>query len=85
MYSDLASNSKMKNSRIEYSQFLELLKQARKDAQLTQTEAAKKLGKHQSFVAKCESGERRVDVIELACFARIYGKSVSFFLKKEKE
>ena len=34
-----------------------------------------------SFVSKCESGERRVDVIELCDFARVYGKAISFFLR----
>ena len=65
--------------RAEYKQFLDRLKAARKDAGLTQIEVARKLGRPQSFVAKCESGERRVDVIELAALSRIYRKPVTFF------
>lgn len=41
-----------------------LLIQARKDAGMTQQALADKLGKPQSFVAKYENGERRLDVIE---------------------
>ena len=37
---------------------------ARKSAGLTQRELAKRLRKPQSFVAKYEGGERRVDVLE---------------------
>ncbi len=48
-------------------------------AGLSQTEAARRLGKPQSYVSKCESGERRVDVVELKAFARVYGLPVSFF------
>jgi hypothetical protein len=33
-----------------------------------------------SYLSKCESGERRVDVIELEAFAKLYGKPLSFFL-----
>ena len=40
--------------------------QARLDAGLTQQQLADKLGKPQSFVAKYEGGERRLDVIELS-------------------
>jgi transcriptional regulator with XRE-family HTH domain len=47
---------------------------------MTQAEVAVELGKPQSFVSKCESGERRVDIIELSDFAKIYGKSIDFFL-----
>ena len=36
--------------------------------------------RRQSFVSKCESGERRVDIVELKAFARIYGASIEFFL-----
>ena len=43
-------------------------------------QVAKALGKHQSFVAKCESGERRVDVIELSEFAHIYKKPLEYFV-----
>ena len=63
----------------KYQRFLELLLDARKDAGLTQTDAAQLLGKQQSFVSKCESGERRVDVVELNEFARIYSKPIGFF------
>lgn len=39
--------------------------QARKDAALTQQELADRIKRHQSFVAKYEGGERRLDLIEL--------------------
>ena len=44
--------------------FCELMIEARKSARLTQHEVAKRLHKPQSFVAKYEGGERRVDVVE---------------------
>ncbi len=47
-----------------YQHFLTRLRQARLDAALTQEQVAAKLGVHQSFVAKCEGGDRRVDVAE---------------------
>ena len=50
------------------------------DAGLTQEEVAQRLGKPQSFVSKCESGERRVDVVELSRFAKVYGKALEFFI-----
>ena len=42
----------------------ELLKAARNEAGLTQQELADRLDNHQSFVAKYEGGERRLDVVE---------------------
>ena len=47
-----------------YRFLLKLLTQARTDAELTQRQLAAKLGKHQSYVSKIESGERRLDVVE---------------------
>lgn len=48
-----------------YSKFRELLIEYRKNLQLTQTQLAEKLNKPQSFVSKYESGERRLDFIEV--------------------
>jgi len=44
--------------------FCELMVKARKMAGLTQQDLAKRLHRPQSFVAKYEGGERRVDVVE---------------------
>ncbi len=64
-----------------YRQFLKKLRAARLDAGLTQQQVARALRKPQSFVSKCESGERRVDVVELERFARLYGKRLEDFLQ----
>jgi transcriptional regulator with XRE-family HTH domain len=44
---------------------LALLRDLRKEAGLRQTDLAKKLEKPQSYVSKYESGERRLDLLEL--------------------
>lgn len=48
-----------------------LLIEKREAAGLTQTELAAKLGEYQSFVARLESGQRRVDVVELVELSEI--------------
>jgi DNA-binding transcriptional regulator YiaG len=63
-----------------YKRFLAKLRASREDAGLTQTDVARALGRPQSFVSKCESGERRVDVVELALFADLYRKPLEFFV-----
>lgn len=63
-----------------YQEFLRRLREARVESGLTQRQVAEKLGEPQSFVSRCESGERRVDIIELADFALIYRKSVDYFI-----
>jgi ribosome-binding protein aMBF1 (putative translation factor) len=66
--------------RQRYRLFLERLRQAREQSNLTQVEVARQLRRPQSFVSKCESGERRLDVVELQKFARLYGKPLNFFV-----
>ncbi|MFN0196056.1 MAG: helix-turn-helix domain-containing protein [Planctomycetaceae bacterium] len=74
----------MKKSRYtkKYERVLASLREVRKAAGLTQTEVAKKFGAHASFVSKCESGERRIDIVELADFCRVYGISLADFLRR---
>lgn len=50
-----------------------VLKQARLDAGLTQTELADRLKRPQSFVAKYENGERKVEVVEFVQIVKEIG------------
>ena len=50
-----------------------LLIAKREAAGLTQSELAAKLGEYQSFVARLESGQRRVDVVEFLDLADAIG------------
>ncbi len=61
--------------------FLRRLREARQAAGLTQVEVATKLRRPQSYVSKCESGERRVDVVELQELAQLYKKDLTFFVR----
>lgn len=65
----------------EYAYFVEKLRKARLEARLTQTQTAKKIGRPQSHISNIESGQQRVDIIELKRFAKLYGKEISYFLK----
>jgi transcriptional regulator with XRE-family HTH domain len=65
----------------EYDAFLTLLRRAREDAGLTQAQAAAMLRRPQSFVSKCESGERRVDVVEFVSFCKAYGAKADVLIK----
>lgn len=67
-----------------YQEFLRRLRQARQDAGLHQKEVADHLGRHQPFVSRCESGERRVDIIDLQDFADLYRKPLDYFLPPRK-
>ena len=71
---------KSRHSR-SYARFLQALRNARQAANLSQAEVGRAFGSHASFVSKCESGERRVDVVELAQFCRLYRISISNFLR----
>ena len=63
------------------SAFCDLMVKARKSAGLTQHELAKRLHKPQSFVAKYEGGERRIDVVEFVTICRAIGASPAKLLK----
>lgn len=63
-----------------YSSLMVKLVELRKQSSMTQSQLAKKLNKPQSFVAKYEGGERRLDVIEFVDVLKALGGSVSLFL-----
>jgi transcriptional regulator with XRE-family HTH domain len=62
--------------------FCELMIGARKAAGLTQQELAKRLRRPQSFVAKYEGGERRIDVVEFIAICRTIAVDPVKVLKK---
>ena len=65
-----------------YTVFLKVLRTTRERAGLTQTQLARKIGATQTFVSKCERGERRVDVVELRTFCQAFGLSLKQFVSK---
>ena len=56
--------------------------EARLTAELTQADVAKRLGKPQSFIAKYEGGERRLDVIEFLDLAKAIGFDAAKMLRR---
>ncbi|MBS0456119.1 MAG: helix-turn-helix transcriptional regulator [Proteobacteria bacterium] len=71
-----------------YELLAQLLRDMRVKANLTQTELAISLDKPQSYVSKYESGERRLDLVELADLCGVLGVTlpelVARFLDRRK-
>ena len=65
----------------EYRVFLNLLTEARTNACLTQIQLAKRMKVTQSFVSKCERGERRLDLVELRAWCKALGVSFPIFVR----
>ena len=65
----------------ELAAFCELMANARKAAGLTQDDLARRLKKPQSFVAKYEGGERRLDVVEFLAITKAIGADPVRILK----
>ena len=64
----------------EHKAIIEKLKKARVEAGLDQVEVAKKLNKTQSYISKIESGQRKVEALQLKKFAKIYNKDINYFI-----
>ncbi len=65
----------------EFQTVIAKLKETRIKQGLTQAQVAKSLGVGQSFISKIESGQYRLDIIQLQAFAKLYKKSISSFMK----
>ncbi|GGJ34464.1 helix-turn-helix domain-containing protein [Streptomyces lacrimifluminis] len=66
----------------EYQRLCALLRALRLEAGMTQVQVAAVLDVPQSFVSKYESGERRLDVIELRYVVRTLGVSMQVVLDR---
>lgn len=66
----------------KYTIFLSQLRAVRTAAGLTQEQVAERLGQTQSFVSKCERGERRLDIVELRAFCQAIGISLTDFISQ---
>lgn len=62
-----------------------ILRKKRLSKNYRQSDLAKKLGEHQSFVSKYESGERRIDFIELMEICNVLDINIYSFLKEFQE
>lgn len=67
------------------SRLAALLRQARLDSHLTQAQLAEKIGQTQSYVSKYESGEQRLDLIELETVCGAVGVSLPDFVGRYLE
>ena len=61
--------------------FREAIKEVRVKSGLTQVLLAKKLKKPQSFVSKYETGERKLDFVEVVEICKVCGISIKEFEK----
>ena len=64
---------------------LALLRQVRQEAVLRQVDVAERIGQPQSFVSKYESGERRLDLLELRRVCEAVGIPLSEFVQRFEE
>ena len=65
----------------DYRVLLEHLRETRRSLDVTQVDLAARLQESQSFVSKCERGERRLDVMELRQWCLALGMPVTAFLE----
>jgi transcriptional regulator with XRE-family HTH domain len=62
--------------------FLGLLREVRKQKGLTQGQIAKGIGAKQAFVSKYETGERRLDFLDLVAICDVLSMSIVKFAER---
>lgn len=65
----------------DHTYLVNQLRKARQEAGLKQKDVALKLYRTQSYVSKIESGQRRIDIVQLKKLAKIYKKPVDYFIR----
>jgi len=66
----------------EYRTLIALMRQLREGAGLRQSDLADLLGRSQQFVSKYESGERRLDLVEIRAICQTLGLTLGEFVKR---
>jgi transcriptional regulator with XRE-family HTH domain len=66
----------------EHKRLLALLRQIRLDAGLRQVDVAKRLKQPQAYVSRYETGERRLDLLELRAVCAAVGIKLKEFVKE---
>jgi transcriptional regulator with XRE-family HTH domain len=61
---------------------LEVLRELRKQRNLTQDQLAKSMGVKQAFISKYETGERRLDFLDLVAICDVMGVSIVKFAER---
>ena len=69
----------------DYKAMLSLLRDVRKAAKVTQIELASRLGTTQSFVTKCERGDRRLDLIQMRTICDALEITLPEFVRRLEE
>ncbi len=69
----------------DYKAMLALLRDVRKAARITQVELASRLGTTQSFVTKCERGDRRLDLVQMRTICDALGTTLPEFVRQLEE
>ncbi|WP_373240603.1 helix-turn-helix domain-containing protein [Kluyvera ascorbata] len=67
---------------IEYQMVIKALREVRVAGHITQEELGKALGRPQSFIAKVENGERRLDIVEFVHLCRLVGIDPASIINK---
>lgn len=78
----ITSSVKKKIRLDQQKKLLVLLRAIRVDAGLTQSELASRLTRDQTFVSKYESGERRLDILELREVCQAIGTDFVTLIQK---
>jgi len=66
----------------DHLRLVAMLREVRKKADLRQADVAERLGVPQSFVSKYETGERRLDLVELKRVCEALGTNLVDFVRR---
>jgi len=74
----------MKKSQLanDYQILAKLLRKHREAAGLTQIDVARRIRDTQSYVSKCERGDRRLDLVQFRVFCQAIGISLKDFAEE---